>query len=87
MKEVRVHKREVKTMKLTKTVTRNGKITEEKTFDVEVRRDAHGVKLWCGDDWCLDQNKVEKKINPDPFTEVVWSVAEEEGKNAKAKRV
>lgn len=87
MKEVRVHKREVKTMKLTKTVTRNGKITEEKTFDVEVRRDAHGVKLWCGDDWYLDQNKVEKKINPDPFTEVVWSVAEEEGKNAKAKRV
>lgn len=87
MKEVRVHKREVKTMKLTKTVTRNGKITEEKTFDVEVRRDAHGVKLWCGDDWYLDQNKVGKTINHDPFTEVVWSVAEEEGKNAKAKRV
>lgn len=87
MKQVRVYKREVKTMKLTKTVTRNGKITEEKTFDVEVRRDAHGVKLWCGDDWYLDQNKVGKKINPDPFTEVVWSVAEEEGKNAKAKRV
>ena len=85
MKEVRVHKREVKTMKLTKTVTRNGKTTEEKTFDVEVRRDAHGVKLWCGDDWYLDQNKVGKTINPDPFTEVVWSVGEEEGKNAKAK--
>ena len=87
MKQVRVHKCEVKTMKLTKTVTRNGKITEEKTFDVEVRRDAHGVKLWYGDDWYLDQNKVGKTINPDPFTEVVWSVAEEEGKNAKAKRV
>ena len=86
MKQVRVHKREAKTMKLTKTVTRNGKITEVKTFDVEVRRDAHGVKLWCGDAWYLDQNKVGKTINPDPFTEVVWSVAEEEGKNAKAKR-
>lgn len=87
MKQVRVHKREAKTMKLTKTVTRNGKITEEKTFDVEVRRDDHGVKLWCGDDWYLDQNKVGTTINPDPFTEVVWSVGEEEGKNAKAKRV
>ena len=86
MKEVRVHKHEVKTMKLTKTVTRNGKITKVETFDVEVRRDAHGVKLWCGDDWYLDQNKVGKTINPDPFTEVVWSVAEEEGKNARAKR-
>jgi len=38
-------------------------------------------------DWYLDQNKVGKTINPDPFTEVVWSVGEEEGKNAKAKRV
>ena len=47
---------------------------------------AHGVKLWCGDDWYLDQSKVGKTINPDPFTEVVWSVAEEEGKNARAKR-
>ena len=45
MKQIRVYKREVKTMKLTKTVTRNGKITEVKTFDVEVRRDDHGVKL------------------------------------------
>lgn len=87
MKQVRVHKREAKTMKLTKTVTRNGKITEVETFDVDVRRDAHGVKLWCGDDWYLDQNKVGKKINPDAGTEVVWSVGEEEGKNAKAKRV
>lgn len=87
MKQVRVHKHEVKTMKLTKTVTRNGKITKVETFDVDVRRDAHGVKLWCGDDWYLDQNKVGKTINPDPFTEVVWSVAEEEGKNAKPKRV
>ena len=43
MKQVRVRKREAKAMKLTKTVTRNGKITEVETFDVEVRRDAHGV--------------------------------------------
>ena len=73
-------------MKLTKTVTKNGKVTEVKTFDVEVRRDDHGVKLWCGDTWYLDQSKVGKTINPDPFTEVAWSVAEEEGTNAKAKR-
>lgn len=87
MKQVRVRKHEVKAMKLTKTVSRNGKVTEVKTFDVEVRRDDHGVKLWCGDDWYIDQNKVWKTINPDPFTEVIWSVGEEEGKNAKAKRV
>ena len=86
MKQVRVRKREAKAMKLTKTVTRNGKITEVETFDVDVRRDAHGVKLWCGDDWYLDQNKVGKKINPDASTEVVWSVGEEEGRNAKVKR-
>lgn len=86
MKQVRVRKREAKAMKLTKTVTKNGKVTEVKTFDVEVRRDDHGVKLWCGDTWYLDQSKVGKPINVDPFTTVVWSVAEEEGTNAKAKR-
>lgn len=86
MKQVRVRKREAKAMKLTKTVTKNGKVTEETTFNVDVRRDAHGVKLWMGEDRYLPQDKVGKPINVDPFTTVVWSVAEEEGTNAKAKR-
>lgn len=44
------------------------------TFSVEERKDDHGTKLWCGDNWYLPKELLGKTINPDPFTTVIWTL-------------